>query len=318
MRRVGPRARGARRRSVPRRSVDDSRSSGRARLGERPAAAVRRRPGSTVERARRGSPAATPARAARRALRAVRRRAGRAARTGRPCRGAPASRPRWRRPPRRSSPRRRAPRGRAARDHAALADDLLGDLVHGGEHAADAARRRLVGHRAVGDGEVVSSTKPWRLISRTMSSIQVAGPPWNGVSISGPMMCQISDQHSRAGCPSAAGMLGAEDRAVGVVVDGDVLRPPPEQQREAVGEQEADHRAQRGRPGLDRADRRARPVERADQRAHLAAAGEPSGRRYHIGRCGIWTNSKGGAYRRRWWSVKPRTLGGLLHLTPQR
>ena len=38
--------------------------------------------------------------------------------------------------------------------HATLADDLLGDLVHGGQHPADAARRGLVGHGAVGDREV--------------------------------------------------------------------------------------------------------------------------------------------------------------------
>ena len=58
---------------------------------------------------------------------------------------------RSRRPPPRvfASPAR-APRSRSG-DDPPLADDLLGDLVHRREHAADAARRGLVGHGAVGD-----------------------------------------------------------------------------------------------------------------------------------------------------------------------
>src|SRR5262245_36247537 len=40
-----------------------------------------------------------------------------------------------------------------------------------------------------------------------MSSIQVAGPPLKGVSMSGCRMCQISDQHSLTGRPIALGCL---------------------------------------------------------------------------------------------------------------
>src|SRR5262245_38434368 len=40
-----------------------------------------------------------------------------------------------------------------------------------------------------------------------MSSIQVAGPPLKGVSMSGCRMCQISDQHSLTGRPMALGCL---------------------------------------------------------------------------------------------------------------
>ena len=42
----------------------------------------------------------------------------------------------------------------AQRRHPALPHNLFGDFVHGGEHAADAARHGIVWHRAVGDGEV--------------------------------------------------------------------------------------------------------------------------------------------------------------------
>ena len=102
-------------------------------------------------RARRQHRPRRPARAACR-----RHRSGRARRTGCPCRARLTSRPRWRMPPRLSSPlRRAAPRSRSAY-HAALADDLLGDLVDGRQHAADAAWHALVRHWAVGDRESAS------------------------------------------------------------------------------------------------------------------------------------------------------------------
>ena len=47
----------------------------------------------------------------------------------------------------------RAPRSLQHRDPP-FAHNFVGDLVHGREHTANAPRRRLVGHRAVGDREV--------------------------------------------------------------------------------------------------------------------------------------------------------------------
>src|SRR5262249_15851621 len=69
-------------------------------------------------------------------------------------------------------------------------------------------------------------------------------------------------------------VLRAEHRPVRIVVDGNVLRSPPQEQREAVREQKTDHHPQRGRPWFDGAERRLRPVERANALAHLPAAGE--------------------------------------------
>ena len=53
----------------------------------------------------------------------------------------------------------------------------------------------------------VSSRNPRRLISRSRSSLHVAGSPRNGASIIGPMTCQISAQHSAVGWPIDRGCL---------------------------------------------------------------------------------------------------------------
>jgi hypothetical protein len=54
---------------------------------------------------------------------------------------------------------------------------------------------------------LIASREPWRLMSSSTSSFQVASPPLWTESICGPMASQISAQHSRAVCPSAAGCL---------------------------------------------------------------------------------------------------------------
>jgi len=53
----------------------------------------------------------------------------------------------------------------------------------------------------------VSSTKPWRLTSSRMSSIQVAGPPLKGASMRGRRTWSISGQTSLKGNPIAFGCL---------------------------------------------------------------------------------------------------------------
>ena len=79
-----------------------------------------------------------------------------------------------------------------------------------------------------------------------MSSNQVAGPPVSGASISGPRTSQISDQHSARRLPERLRMLVPEHRRVGVVVDRDVIRAPPEQDGKAVREEEPDHHPEAG------------------------------------------------------------------------
>ena len=55
-------------------------------------------------------------------------------------------------------------------------------------------------------------------------------------------------------------MLRSRNRAIGIVVQLDVFRSPPQQQRKAVGQQKVDHHPQRRGPALHRTDGRLRPV----------------------------------------------------------
>src|SRR6187200_992624 len=69
-------------------------------------------------------------------------------------------------------------------------------------------------------------------------------------------------------------MLRARDWPVRVVVELDVFWSPPQQLREAVGEDELDHGPERRRPALDATERRPGPVELTNAFGHLAASGE--------------------------------------------
>jgi hypothetical protein len=89
-----------------------------------------------------------------------------------------------------------------------LAHDLFGRLRHGREHATDPGRRHgLVRNGAVRDDEMRLFEKALRSIRTNRSSLAVAGPPEYGTWAMGPMMCQISAQHSLPICPSARGCL---------------------------------------------------------------------------------------------------------------
>jgi hypothetical protein len=84
--------------------------------------------------------------------------------------------------------------------------DARGKAAANGASAPGRPRRLNIASRClVGDwlSREWLPALPWRLTSRQMSSSQVAEPPWNGRSISGPMTCQISDQHLRPGRPRA-------------------------------------------------------------------------------------------------------------------
>ena len=70
-------------------------------------------------------------------------------------------------------------------------------------------------------------------------------------------------------------MLGAEHRAIGVVVDRNELRSPEENDLRLRRQQDADRAAQALRPALDGAERRVRPLFRADEGAHFTAPYQP-------------------------------------------
>ncbi|HEU4403828.1 MAG TPA: hypothetical protein VFS43_00835 [Polyangiaceae bacterium] len=77
-----------------------------------------------------------------------------------------------------------------------------------------------------------------------------------------------------AGLREASEVLPPHERAVGVVVDRHALGPPEQARRRGALEREAGGRAQRRGPGAHGAERRARPVERAQERRRLARPGE--------------------------------------------
>jgi hypothetical protein len=64
------------------------------------------------------------------------------------------------------------------------------------------------------------------------------------------------------------------DRNVSVIIELDPLTPPKDRDRARRGEHDVDGSLKVLRPCLDRAERRCRPVEGADERAHLASFGE--------------------------------------------
>ena len=69
-------------------------------------------------------------------------------------------------------------------------------------------------------------------------------------------------------------VLAADDRLVGVVVEVDQFRSPPDPDRLAGGEHDADGRLQALRPGLRRPQRIAGPIVVPDQGPQFPAAGE--------------------------------------------
>ena len=86
-----------------------------------------------------------------------------------------------------------------------LADHPAGGFVAGAENAADGPV--IVANRAVGEGEVDSSRGTLRCMTSSRSSDQVASPVANTPSSIGPMIDQISLQHSRPDRPSQPGCL---------------------------------------------------------------------------------------------------------------
>ena len=157
---------------------------------------------------------------------------------------------------------------------APLTDDLLRDLVHRREHAADAARRGFVGHRAVADGEVAFFDEPVAL----QFELEVFDPGGRA-TVEGrvdqrPQHVPDLGPAIARGDAHGARMLGAEDGRVRVVVDLDVVRPPPQQLRKAVREHERHHHAQHRAPGGGIAQRCRGPVDGARQPAGFGVGGD--------------------------------------------
>ena len=157
---------------------------------------------------------------------------------------------------------------------AALADNLLGDLVHRRQHAADAARRGVVGNRAVGEGEMRFFEKPVSVdLQRQVIHPGRGTAAERAIDQRADDMPDLRPAFARR-LRQRSGMLLSQDRAIGVVIDRDVMGSPPQQQRKPIGEQQIGHHPKARRPILDRSDRRTRPIVSTHQRAHLAAPGQ--------------------------------------------
>ena len=162
-------------------------------------------------------------------------------------------------------------------EHTSLADDLFGGLGDRRDDAADAPVGGRVGHRTVRDREVRFFGEP---VPLHLEEDVVHPRRWSAVE---GRVDQRSDDvvdlppALADGLPHRLRMLGAQDRTVRVVVQLDVVRAPPQQNRESVGQEEADHRLERLRPRLDGAERRAGPIDGSHVRTHLTAAREDVG-----------------------------------------
>src|SRR5579871_977761 len=84
-------------------------------------------------------------------------------------------------------------------------------------------------------------------------------------------------------------MLSARNGTIRVVVDLDVFRAPPQEQREPVCQKNPHHHSQRGGPVLRSSNRRLAPIERANQGAHFAAARQKTGLRNAVCRAHLLT-----------------------------
>ena len=133
----------------------------------------------------------------------------------------------------------------AQHDDPTLADHLPGDFRHRREHAADAAGRGLVRNRAVGDREVgfldeavpIDLERDVVVPRRRAAKKRRVDQRLQHVPYLAPAFPDRAAQRP--------GMLGAEDGPVRIVVDADVVRPPPQQLRKPVGLEQPDHHAQR-------------------------------------------------------------------------
>ncbi len=156
--------------------------------------------------------------------------------------------------------------------HAADADDVVRGFRDRREDAVNAAGFATNG--AVGEGEVA-------LLGVSISlqkQQQIVGP--GGFAAGHDVLEHGADDVPdlrpafTAGTAERGWMLGADDVAVGVVVEHHQVRPPPNKDGEAGVQADADGRAEALRPIPNRAQQATDPIVRAHQGAHFAAAGQ--------------------------------------------
>jgi hypothetical protein len=126
------------------------------------------------------------------------------------------------------------------------AEDLLAGLGDDGEDAADAPG--LDADRAVRPGEIALLEEPMAV--EREQAVDGDGGLAGGAHVGEHRAEDLLDlgPHVERRLTEGRGMLGAEERGVGVVVEERVLVAPPDREREARGEDDAHRGAQRLRP----------------------------------------------------------------------
>lgn len=139
------------------------------------------------------------------------------------------------------------------------------------EHAANSAGCGLIRHWTVADGEMCFLGE-CEAVKFELDVLHPCGRPAEEWSIDQRLQYVPDLRPAFAHRSSRApGMLPARHRAIRVVVDADVFRPPPQEHREAVSHKDVDRRSQGGRRGISRPmGVRGQSNERV--RAHFPAA----------------------------------------------
>ena len=112
--------------------------------------------------------------------------------------------------------------------HAAFANDLLSDFVHRRQHTANSERGRVVRHRAVGDREVCFLRH-----AQTLEMKLKVLDPSRGTAIVRRVDQRLENRPDFGpafsnGQAQGVRVLVAEDRYIRIVIDGNIVRPPPQ------------------------------------------------------------------------------------------
>ncbi len=153
-----------------------------------------------------------------------------------------------------------------------LADHPRGVLGIGADDAA--GRAVVVGDRAVGEG-VVGLLRIAVALHDQELFLDIG--PLDPAQRRGQHRADVGPDfapHLRSRPAQRPGVLAADDRLIGIVIEIGQLGSPADPDRLARGQHDAHRRAQALGPRLRRPEGGSAPVVTADERAHLAAAGE--------------------------------------------
>ncbi len=152
------------------------------------------------------------------------------------------------------------------------ADDALGVVGIGADDAAGAAL--VVGDRTVGEGVVGFLAVAVPLHQQKQGFVVGALVVVHRGFRARPDLIPDLPPHGRGRLTQRPGVLAAQDRPVGVVVQVDQVVAPPDEHRLPRGQQDTHAGLETARPVLGRAERRRGPVDRPHERSGFASTRE--------------------------------------------